>query len=86
MKWIWLGPVLIWTVICLAVVLYTLFKSFGRRDLHSDDCFVMVCIFFTLLFLPLWWPVHYFLKRRQSGKIKKYVEGIRDKTGSAGSK
>ena len=50
MKWILIVPVLIWAVICLAVALYTVFKSFGIRDFHSDDCIVMICLFFTLLF------------------------------------
>lgn len=86
MKWIWLGPVLVWAVICLAVVLYTVFKSFGIRDFHSDDCVLMVCLFFALLFWPLWYPIKYFFHRRELKDIKQYVEGIRNKTGSVESK
>ena len=79
MKWVLIAPTLVWLFACLAVIGYMV-KSIVIRDLHSDDYFVFVCLFFTLLFMPFWYPVKYFYQRRESAKIKKYVKGIREKS------
>lgn len=83
MKLILLCPVLawaIWAVICLIVVFYMIFKAYGIRDLHSDDCSALIRLFFQLLFMPIWMPIKHFTQKRESRKIHEYVDGIRNKT------
>lgn len=75
MKWLWLGPVLAWAVICLVIVLGLLFKAYGIRDLHSDDCSALTRLFFQLLFMPIWKPIKHFIQKRESRKTHEYVDG-----------
>ena len=69
----------VWIVICLAMVLYFISKTFGISDLHSDDYYVFVRLFFGLVFLPIWKPIMDFIQKRESKKIKNYVDSIRNR-------
>lgn len=69
-----------WAVICLIVVIYFISKTFGVRDLHSDDYYVFMRLFFGLLFLPIWMPIENFIQKRESRKIREYVDGIRNRS------
>lgn len=77
-----LGIVVLWFLICLVIAIY--FAWMARVPL--EDAVIISKLFGSLLFLPLWYPVKYFLRKRESRKINKYVEGIRNKGGSAESK
>lgn len=83
MIWIFIAPVLIWAVVCLTVIFYLLFGVYGIRDSQLDDCCLLGRFFFVLFFLPIWMPIKYFIQKRESRKIHKYVDGIRNKGGSA---
>lgn len=74
---VFLAPV--WTVICLFVVFSFIFKTLGIRDLHSDDYYVFARLFLSLLFLPIWMPIMDFIQKRESKKIKSYVDSIRNR-------
>lgn len=74
-----------WTVICLIVVLYFISKTFGTRELHSDDYYVFMRLFLRLLSLPICMPIENFIQKRESREIKKLMDSIRNKTGSAGA-
>lgn len=75
MKWIWLGSLLGWAMICLAISLYIAkLVSTSKEDVYISLLFGIV-----LFLAPLWYLVKYFYQRRESREIKKYVESIRNK-------
>ena len=76
MKWLWLGPILVWAVICLAISLYIA----KLVSTSKEDVFISLLFGIVLFLVPLWYPVKYFYQRRESAKIKKYVKGIREKS------
>lgn len=82
MIWIFIAPVLIWAVICLAITIH-LIRMLEAKLFRSDDFYMLIGMFFSMLVSPPVWLVKYFILRRELKEIKKYVDGIRNKTGSA---
>ena len=75
MKWIWLGPVLVWATICLFISFYMIKKVHD----NWEDILIFLFLGVELFFIPLWYPIIKIKEYFECRKIKIWHEEVKRK-------